>query len=144
MGFQINGTEVLGTSGIVNNANSFVNIGGTSVIGTGNITDTGSDALAWNTVGSYSVSGYGDPNVQLGVITQTSGGSNNTGAVSASDLYVWSNQGWGVIYGCGDQQTFQSYGSNTHHHLSGTWKHKAYRLAPRSGRMYFSLFQRIS
>ena len=139
MGFQINGTEVLGSNGIVNHANSFVTIGGTSVIGTGNITDTGSDALGWNTVGSYTVAGYGANSNQLSAIDQS-------GSYAASSLYVYFNQSWGVIYGCGTYITYQTHQSNTHHNLSGTWKHKCRRMAPRSsgGRMYFSLWQRIS
>jgi len=138
MGFQINGTEVLGSNGIVNHANSFVTIGGTSVAGTGNITDTGSDALGFNTVGSYTVAGYGESG-QTAEIDQT-------GSFAASNLWAYTNAAWNVTYTIGAYVTYQTHSSNADHNLSGTWKHKCRRVVPRTsgGRLYFTLWQRIS
>ena len=54
MGFQINGTTVLDSSGIQNNANSFRTLDGNSILGSGNITDSGpADALLYAKVGVY-------------------------------------------------------------------------------------------
>ena len=54
MNFQINGTTVLDSSGIQNNANSFRTLDGNSILGSGNITDSGpADALLYAKVGVY-------------------------------------------------------------------------------------------
>lgn len=113
MGFQINGTEVLGTSGIVNNANSFKTISGTSVLGTGNITDSGSaNALLFNTVGSYTCAAKADSGLY-----QTS--------VSATHLYQYYSSSFGGFSYVTMKVIRQQYAVNNYHGLSGTWMHKS-------------------
>lgn len=131
MGFEINGMPILHNNfGLVNYANTFKTLLGNSIIGSGNIVDTGSDALLYNTVGSYTVAGT------QGTYTQRS-----TASSSTLQHYYRSNYG-GYCYAVLDDLS-TSYHTNSIHGLSGTWAHKCLYSAP-SSRVYYSLWQRIS
>ena len=112
MGFEINGTEVLGTSGIVNNTNSFKTIGGTSIIGSGNITDDGASALLFNTIGSYSCASL------------SSSGHYQT-STAASNLKTFYRSQYGGFSYVTEHRNKTTYYSTTYHGLSGTWMHKS-------------------
>ena len=54
MGFEVNGLPVLSnTYGLANYTNTFKNLTGISVLGSGNIIDTGAAALEYNQIGTY-------------------------------------------------------------------------------------------
>ena len=88
MGFQIGGTTVLDSSGIQNNANSFKTLDGNSILGTGNITDSGpADALIYGKVGVYTWACYIPPSTSAAVSTvDTSATVAAGGTVSASHI----------------------------------------------------------
>ena len=59
MGFQINGTEVLGSSGIQNVASpAFKTLNGQSILGSGNVPDFYGESLEHNKVGSFTVASH--------------------------------------------------------------------------------------
>lgn len=150
MGFQINGTEVLGTSGLANVASpSFKTLLGNSILGTGNIQDNGADALDFNKVGSYTFA-----SVHFnGFVSQSSYGANsamNQGdssnrTVSGSNLKHHYNSSFGgyshpILSKQGQSNTSASYMG-----ASGTWMMKTpdYR-AESNGLSILCLWQRIS
>ena len=112
MGFQINNTEVLGSSGITNNANSFKTIQGTSVLGTGNITDSGSAVMNYNVVGSYTAAAYSH-----GGLYQSSVAASTLRSYYRSSYDGYS---WVVMY-----VFAATYASSAYLGLSGTWMHKS-------------------
>lgn len=131
MGFQINGTEVLGTSGIVNNANSFKTIGGNSILGSGNITDDGASALLFNTIGSYTCA-----SVTNASIYQTS--------VAASSLRTYYRNRYGGYSYVTELSGSTTYYTTGYHGLSGTWMHKSPYVSATSTQYRASLWQRIA
>ncbi|BAQ90232.1 hypothetical protein [uncultured Mediterranean phage uvMED] len=68
MGFQINGTTVLDSNGIQNYTNSFKTLDGNTILGSGNITDSGpADALIYGKVGVYTWANYLPPSTPASV-----------------------------------------------------------------------------
>lgn len=141
MGFQINGTEVLGTSGIVNNANSFKTLLGQSIIGTGNIQDDGTDVLLFNKVGTFTLGGI-DFTGSTTPITQSSS------SVSASSLLSYDRLIGSrlIIYNCLYKAATSTCSTTYSSNLSGTWKSKTshFGYTSTNTQTVFALFQRIS
>jgi len=94
MGFQISGTTVLDSSGIQNNANSFRTLDGNSILGSGNITDSGpSDALEYGNVGVYTWASILKPSNSNSVTTV-----DTSYTLSAGATITGSHLGCGVQY----------------------------------------------
>lgn len=150
MGFQINGTEVVGTSGLSNVASpSFKTLLGNSILGTGNIQDSGADALVFNKVGSYTFASA-DFN---GFVSQSSYAANNpmnqndsnNRTISGSNLkYSYSSlyggYCWPIMSREGQGSTQASYCG-----CSGTWMMKTPNYQEENNNYaILCLWQRIS
>ena len=155
MGFQISGTTVLDSSGIQNNANSFRTLDGNSILGSGNITDSGpADALEYGNVGGYTWASILKPSNSNSVTTV-----DTSYTLSAGATITGSHLGCGVQYDTfearqglyeaasttlwvGGSRTGipSSYSTTTGTGYSGTWRNM---LTERQAR-YQSLFVRIS
>ena len=158
MGFQISGTTVLNSSGIQNNANSFKTLDGNSILGSGNITDSGpADALIYGKVGVYTWANYIPPSNSNNVTSvDTTLSVAAGGTVAASTLGTgYENGSWELRQGLyeaasttlwqgarGDSRygLASSYSTPTGTGYSGTWRNM---LTVRQAR-YQSLFVRIS
>lgn len=150
MGFQINGTEVVGTNGLANVASpSFKTLLGNSILGTGNIQDNGADALGFNTVGSYTFahadfSGFVTQNSYASNSAMNQNDSNNrTKAGSALKHPYYSSYG-GYCYVIMDRAG-TSLAQAAYCGCSGTWMMKTpdYREESNSWSI-LCLWQRIS
>ncbi len=142
MGFQINGTEVLGPNGIQNAVSpSFKTLVGQSITGTGNIQDDGDDLLLFNKVGTYTIGG----------LLLTTSLSQSASAVSASSIVSmkWANSS-GTIYAVMNSRYYftSGYASNAYTGgLAGTWKSKNTNIGDVAANLnacFCGLFQRIS
>tara|TARA_R100000231_G_scaffold127137_2_gene97876 strand:+ start:236 stop:703 length:468 start_codon:yes stop_codon:yes gene_type:complete len=155
MGFQINGTTVLDSSGIQNNANSFRTLDGNSILGSGNITDSGpADALGYGNVGVYTWASILKPSNSDAVTTvDTSYTVSAGGTISASHLGCgYEHSSFELRQGLYEPSKSQlwvggstsgrssSYSTTTGTGYSGTWRNM---LTERQAR-YQSLFVRIS
>ena len=156
MGFQINGTTVLDANGIQNYTNSFKTLDGNTILGSGNITDSGpADALVHGNVGVYTWANYLPPSTPGSTttvdtsVTVAAGGTVAASAIGKPDAdfrfdyfvgimepsrtNLWNNlsssAGWGSP---GAISVYTGY--------SGTYRNM---LAPKQG-SYASLWIRIS
>ena len=88
MGFQINGTTVLDSNGIQNYTNSFKTLDGNTILGSGNITDSGpADAKVHGKIGVYTWANYLPPTTSAAVTTvDTNATVAAGGTVSASHI----------------------------------------------------------
>lgn len=129
MGFQVNGTTVLDSSGIQNNANSFRTLDGNNILGSGNITDSGpADALSYGNVGVYT---------WATIIVSSSVGAGSTS--SANNLGCpYQNLNYNYRQGI-NEPAHSSYTAN-YSGYSGTWRNM---LHDRTNG-YQSLWVRIS
>ena len=129
MGFEINGMPVLdNTYGLVNYTNSFKTMLGQSLIGSGNIQDTGADAFIYNKIGTYT---FASTTGSLGTQRATVAGSSFFSHYSSQ----FGGYAWPV-------QSNRGSGTNLYY-ASGTWALKCLISSPTSGGSG-SLFMRIS
>lgn len=156
MGFQINGTTVLDSGGIQNNANSFRTLDGNSILGSGNITDSGpADALYYGKVGVYTWANYIPPSTSAAVSTVDTTATVAAGGTVAASHIGKGEQHLGFEYFVGIMEPSQTTGWYNTSSISGrpsthaspiyTGYSGTYRnmLAPKNGR-YASLWIRIS
>ena len=157
MGFQINGTTVLDSNGIQNYTNSFKTLDGNSILGSGNITDSGpADALDYGKVGVYTWSNYLPPvNSGQAVSNVDSTATVAAGGTVAASHIGKGEQHLGFEYFVGIMEPSQTTGWYNTSSISGrpsthaspiyTGYSGTYRnmLAPKNGR-YASLWIRIS
>ncbi len=126
MGFEINGMPVLTNAhGFVNQTNIFKTMKGQNIQGSGNITDTGSDVLEYNKVGSFTLGNYTLHYLVPGRSNSTPrwGWLANDDVVPATEINVSYSSNYG-----GYCTTMSSSGMTddvSFTKLSGTWKHKS-------------------
>lgn len=145
MGFEINGMPVLTNAhGFVNETNTFRTLKGNSIKGSGNISDTGSDCLEYNKVGSFTVASY---NLYYTIpyrTTQNYGWLTNVDIVPADELKVryWSSYG-GYAVSFYTASTNSDGSSFTF--LSGSWRMKNMTYGvPGGGLNKPTLWQRVA
>jgi len=156
MGFQVNGTTVLDSNGIQNNVNSFRTLDGNSILGSGNITDSGpADALIYGRVGVYTWANYLPPATSAAVTTVDTSATVSAGGTVAASHIGRGDADFRFDYFVGIMEPsrtnlWNSTSSNTgrsdpgavtvYTGYSGTYRNM---LAPKQGR-YASLWIRIS
>ena len=129
MGFEVNGLPVLSnTYGLANYTNTFKTLTGQSLLGSGNIQDTGAGSLKYNEVGTYTFA------QTLGTL-----GTQRAPVAGSSFLSHYDSRFGGYAW-----PVQSSAGSLSNiHYASGTWALKCLISSPNSGGSG-SLFIRIS
>jgi len=148
MGFEINGMPVLTNShGFVNQTNTFRTMKGQDILGSGNITDTGSDVLEYNKVGSFTVgcfnTSYDFPYRVANSLSSNFGWMLTNNIVPATEIKVRyrSNYG-GYNYSF---YTSGAYDDVSITYLSGSWKHKSIQYGVAGGGLNKpALWQRVA
>tara|TARA_R110002012_G_scaffold126537_1_gene278475 strand:+ start:3265 stop:3720 length:456 start_codon:yes stop_codon:yes gene_type:complete len=138
MGFEINGMPVLTNAhGFVNQTNTFKTFKGQNIQGSGNITDTGSDVLEYNKVGSFTVGSF---NIYYQFPYRKDNGLSNhygwmltNNVIPASEIKVRYYSSYGGFAYSFYNGTSANNDGDSFTYLSGTWKHKSIQYSLTNG-----------